>query len=242
MTDTNSVATDRLDAISRLAGISPDLPAAKLLAERPTIVKNAQASYEALLESDDVGSVSPYERALVALRVAVLTPSAAVAARQREQLRQLGASAAAIAAIEGFPNGGEVPPRQAALMRFADRLTREPGAASPSISRRSRRGDLGRATLSRLPSLFLLRASRCACWPGCDCFRRRRERTTKLAFTQDVLTWRPWLETIDEVEATPEQVALVKEVAPSANGRPLLRAAGRTTFPRYARAPRSSTA
>ena len=41
-----------------------------------------------------------------------------------------------------------------------------------------------------------------------------------ISFTQDQLTWRPWLETIDEVDATPEQVALVKEVAPSANGRP----------------------
>jgi uncharacterized peroxidase-related enzyme len=34
------------------------------------------------------------------------------------------------------------------------------------------------------------------------------------------LTWRPWVETIDEVEATPEQVALVKEVSSSAAGRP----------------------
>jgi hypothetical protein len=43
---------------------------------------------------------------------------------------------------------------------------------------------------------------------------------TRIGFTQDVLSWRPWLETLDAVDATPEQVALVDEVAPSANGRP----------------------
>ena len=39
-------------------------------------------------------------------------------------------------------------------------------------------------------------------------------------FTLDVLRWQPWLETVDEVGATPEQAALVDEVAPSAESRP----------------------
>lgn len=39
-------------------------------------------------------------------------------------------------------------------------------------------------------------------------------------FTLDVLRWRPWLETVDDVGATPEQAALVREVAPSPESRP----------------------
>lgn len=131
MTNSNPVASERSDAISQLAGIAPDSLTAKLLADRPTIANNAQASFEALLEPEDAAGVSRYERALVALRVAVLTPSAAVAVRQRDQLRTLGASDEAISAIEQFPGGPDLSTREAALLRFTDRLTREPGAASP---------------------------------------------------------------------------------------------------------------
>lgn len=38
-------------------------------------------------------------------------------------------------------------------------------------------------------------------------------------FTMDVLTWHPWLETVDETGATPEQAALVDEVVPSPDSR-----------------------
>lgn len=39
-------------------------------------------------------------------------------------------------------------------------------------------------------------------------------------FTMDVLRWRPWLETVDDTGATPEQAALVDKVAPSPESRP----------------------
>jgi uncharacterized peroxidase-related enzyme len=39
-------------------------------------------------------------------------------------------------------------------------------------------------------------------------------------FTMDTLRWRPWLATVDEVGASPEQTALVAEVAPSLDSRP----------------------
>ncbi len=41
----------------------------------------------------------------------------------------------------------------------------------------------------------------------------------KSPFTMDVLAWKPWLETVDETGATPEQAALVDEVAPSPDSR-----------------------
>lgn len=39
-------------------------------------------------------------------------------------------------------------------------------------------------------------------------------------FTLDVLRWRPWLETVDDVGATPEQAGVVDQVAPSPESRP----------------------
>ncbi len=132
MTDSRSSSTDRPDALGQLASIAPDSPVAAILASRPTIAGNAQRSYETLLAPEDPAGVSRYERALLALRVAVLTPSPAVVERQRAQLRQLGAGEDAIRAIEGFPDGGELPPRQAALLRFTDLLTVTPAAASPA--------------------------------------------------------------------------------------------------------------
>ena len=44
--------------------------------------------------------------------------------------------------------------------------------------------------------------------------------TTRDRFTLDALRWRPWLETVDDVGVTPEQAALVAEVAPSPDSRP----------------------
>jgi uncharacterized peroxidase-related enzyme len=43
---------------------------------------------------------------------------------------------------------------------------------------------------------------------------------TRRPFTLDLVLWQPWLPTVDEVNATPEQQALVNEVAPSPTGRP----------------------
>ena len=39
-------------------------------------------------------------------------------------------------------------------------------------------------------------------------------------FTLDLVLWNPWLPTVDEIEATPEQRALVEEVSPRPTGRP----------------------
>lgn len=43
--------------------------------------------------------------------------------------------------------------------------------------------------------------------------------TERPHFTLDVLRWRPWLETVDDVGATPEQTELVDKVAPSPDSR-----------------------
>jgi uncharacterized peroxidase-related enzyme len=41
----------------------------------------------------------------------------------------------------------------------------------------------------------------------------------KLAFTRDFVTWKPWVETVDEVGPNEEQAALVQRVAPNPKSR-----------------------
>ncbi|MGI8857650.1 MAG: CMD domain protein [Thermomicrobiales bacterium] len=122
---------DMRDIINELAGIAPDSPVGKLRAQRPEVVRAAQGSYRALLEPDDPAGVSRREREMIALRVALLTPSPALAAWHRDRLRDLGATDADLAAIAQFPDGAGLSPRETAILRYTDRLTREPNTARP---------------------------------------------------------------------------------------------------------------
>ncbi len=123
---------DAPDVINELAGIAPGSRLDKVRARRPDVRRYAQSSYAALLEPEDLGGVSRREREMVALRVAVLTPSQVVADRHRERLRGLGAGEEVIAAVEGFPNAPGLSQREMAILRHTDRLILEPRAATPA--------------------------------------------------------------------------------------------------------------
>ena len=43
--------------------------------------------------------------------------------------------------------------------------------------------------------------------------------TKRPAFTMEAVKWQPWIETVDDVGGTPEQVALVDAVSPTPDGR-----------------------
>jgi CMD domain protein len=120
------------DAIDQMAGVAPDSAAARARAARPEVVRAAQGSYLALLAPDDPGGLSLVERALIALRVARLTPSAPATAFYRARLARLGAAQADVAAVERFPDGSSTAPRLSAILRHTDRLTTAPRTATPA--------------------------------------------------------------------------------------------------------------
>ena len=132
MPTTSSPDVDVPDVIDQLAGIAPGSRLAQVRAQRPDVKRYAQSSYDALLEPDDPAGVSRREREMVALRVALLTPSPVVADRHRERLRRLGAGDEVIDAVERFPNGPALSDREAAILRHTDRLILEPRAATPA--------------------------------------------------------------------------------------------------------------
>lgn len=123
------VAVVAPDTIDQLAGIAPDSRLARLRAQRLDVSKHAEGSFQALFEPADLAGVSRFERETIALRVAVLTPSAAVAASHRERLRKLNTSDATIAAIEHYPGGSDLSARTLAILRFTDLLTLHPSVA-----------------------------------------------------------------------------------------------------------------
>lgn len=118
------------DVIDSLAGVAPDSSLARLRARRPDVVRHAQGSYQVLLDPDDPAEVSRREREAIALRVATLTPDPALAAWHRDRLRALGATDAELDAIaDGLV--ATLSPRDRAILRHTELLTREPGAATP---------------------------------------------------------------------------------------------------------------
>lgn len=118
------------DIIDQLAAVAPGSALAELRAQRPEIARFAQGSYQALLEPEDLGGVSRAERDLIALRVAVLTRTPALAAWHRARLQEAGVSDDTIAAVEQFSDGAPLTPREAAILRHTDRVTRAPAAST----------------------------------------------------------------------------------------------------------------
>lgn len=132
-TETVNATATNVDVIDQLAGITPDSVVGQLRAQRPDITRYAQSSYETLFEPQDLGGVSHVERELLALRVATLTRTPALADWHRERLQQFGASDALIAAVEdlsGAPDASALSPREAALIKHTDRVASQPAAST----------------------------------------------------------------------------------------------------------------
>lgn len=122
--------TDASDIIDKLAHIPSGSALAELRQQRPNITQYAQGSYLALLEPEEPAGVSRREREMIALRVAVLTRTAALRAWHRDRLHALGVSAAALDAIERSPLGEPLTKREQALLRHTDRVTLSPATAT----------------------------------------------------------------------------------------------------------------
>lgn len=120
-----------MDIINQLAGITDDSPLGKLRASREVTFNAAQGSFKALLEPDDPGGVSRFERDAIAYRVAFLEQSQPVAELHRTRLQENSASGGEIEAIEDYPETGVLPARLNAMLAHVDLLTLEPSAASP---------------------------------------------------------------------------------------------------------------
>jgi CMD domain protein len=130
MSQPSSTEAAAPDVIDALAGIAPDSPLRALRAGRAEVLNHAQASYRELLEPSDPAGVSLVERALVALRVASLGGSEALAAQQRKRLQQLGAGPELVAAAQVSAESMAPSGRLGAILAHVDLLSLRPGDAT----------------------------------------------------------------------------------------------------------------
>lgn len=129
--EVSTPAAATVDMMNQLAGLSPTSAMAAVRALRPDVVRHSQGSYATLLAPPTATGLTLIERAQVALRVAVLTNSPTLVAHYRQQLTELGASSASIAALEQPDTVGMLDQRTSAIMRHVDLLTHAPGQATP---------------------------------------------------------------------------------------------------------------
>jgi CMD domain protein len=132
MTDAKSkVAAASTDLLDDLLGIESSSPLSALRSQRSEIAAFIQGSYNALLEPEDEAGVSRLERGLIALRVAILDDSAPLIAHYRAYLAEINAPADLVKATEGPSLAAPLSPRLLAILQHVDRLTQQPGVATP---------------------------------------------------------------------------------------------------------------
>ena len=146
-----SIATD--DIIGRIAGVTPGSRADRARQAKPELIAGAQAYFEATVAPDEPGGLSHAERALIAYRVALLTPQQETAAFYRQRLDDLDIDTASVAEVERFPDGA-VEGRFAAILRHVDLVTVAPREASPEDLRALADAGLGPFEIVSLAQLI----------------------------------------------------------------------------------------
>lgn len=120
------------DIMNQLAGLAPASPIAAVRALRPDVVRHSQGSYDTLIAPPTATGLTLVERALVALRVAVLTESQPLIVHYQQRLAELGDEGSMLAAVTARDGTPATDPRTAAIIRHVDRLTSAPGQATPA--------------------------------------------------------------------------------------------------------------
>ncbi len=237
------------DLIDTLADIAPDSPLARLRHGRVQVRAATQASFEALFHPARYGGLTPVDRELAALRVAVLQQQQALAALHRQRARALGATAEQVQAIEQPAPGPHRNEHWAWLLRFVDRLTLAPATANASHLHDLQRHGLAPRDIVTLAQLVAfvnyqvrvlagLRALADATGlpptaaestpsPAIEKPALQRghhgpvqQAPATLGFTIQPLDWAAWLPTVDLAQADADQLAVLDESHASARSSP----------------------
>ena len=217
MTDAANGGTDILNM---LAGIAEGSPLAELRLQRAAATRHTQGSYEALFGDHPATAVSPTERFAASLRVSLLHDEPVFVDHFARLLREAtGGTDAVVAAVSGWPESTGLPGRLAAILEHVELLVLNPGAARPSDLAALLAAGLGApeiVTVSQLIAFtsyqirvfvgltLLLGADRVA--PACNLGPMSG---AKEGFTQEHLSWKPWILPFEAADATEEQRAVL---------------------------------
>ena len=220
------------DIINQLVGITLEHLLYEVRHRRPEVVAHSQGSYEAIFQPTDPGDLSPEERFMAGLRVAILTPSPLLVAHHRRQLTEKSVNAATLAAVESLPLGDDLPARTKAILHHVDRLTLEPVTATPEhVAALEAAGLSVRAiiALSQLIAFTSYQARVLVVLQLLNGFEPESNPQPKVpqtdgkgvtGWTADSLEWHAWLRTLQLEDATSAQIAVLEESTPTAKSSP----------------------
>lgn len=224
-----------LDVIDQAVPLAAGDALHALRRQRPKIVDATQGSYCGMFSPAVVG-VSVVERLLVALHACRLSGAATLADHYRARLQAEGADAALVAAADATDGGAAASDaRVATLLAFTAKLIVRPIEGDRSAVQSLADAGLAPAAIVAVGQLiaFLsyqirvvagLQALAAAGAGGPEAAQPAEARGGSTVespirirgFTNEVLDWTPWVEPVRLEEATPEQMAALHEMSPTA--------------------------
>jgi len=225
-----------VDVIDQSVPLVPGDALHALRRQRPKIVDATQGSYDAMF-APGVAGVSVIERLAMALHACRLGGAAPLAAHYRERLQSEGASPATVAAADGQADAPDV--RTAALLGFTAKLTHKPIEGDHQAVKALESVGLQPEALVAVGQLIAFLSYQIRLHAGLRALAAAgpgpAESTAQAGaaapapvsallpnpirihgFTNEVLDWRPWVEPVRLEEATPEQLAALDAMSPTA--------------------------
>ena len=238
---TTSPTADLADVIDHVVPLSPGQSTHAARHQRTKVVAATQGSYDGLF-SPAIEGISVVERLLVAFHTAVLSKDNALATHYRDRLVAEQAGSSIIEAVATGATAALGKGRVATLLGFTTKLIERPiegdreavqtlvdaGLTTPAIValgqliaylsyqvrvvaglRATAAAELHETDMVRLPEAPTQR--------GPESGAPAPRSVIKInGFTNEVLDWASWLDTVKLEEATPEQVAALEEMSPIA--------------------------
>lgn len=221
--------TEQADAIDAIIDAQDALPLRAIRDLRPDVARYTRGSYHVLLEPQEPGSVSRFERELIAFRVALLSYSVELTEYHRVRLRELGTPEATITAIEQFPKGEALPERETLILGHVERLIIAPHTASRESIETLLAGGFSPRDIVSIAQLITFASYEVRVLAGLKAIAGDRPEAQSeplpqplphTGFTVDAVEWAAWLETVDPAAITPEQLAVLEESTPTAKTSP----------------------
>lgn len=228
----SSTTLAKPDIINELVGIAPDSPLAEVRNRRSEVVAHSQGSYEAIFQPADPVDLSPAERHLAGLRVAVLTPSPLLIAHHAQQAAAQGVDPAVLADVQSEPAGPRLDARTQAIMAHVDRLTLEPVTAHEEHVAALAAAGLSVRAIVALSQLIAFTSYQARALVALQLLDGRQPEPAlqprpPLAdgkgvqgWTAESLQWQAWLDTLNLDDATDAQIAVLEESTPTAKSSP----------------------
>ncbi|CAN7289913.1 peroxidase-related enzyme [Pseudorhodoferax sp. LjRoot39] len=227
-----SSETVPLDVIDQAVPLAAGDALYALRRQRPKIVDATQGSYAGMF-APTVAGVSVVERLLIALHACHLSGAATLAAHYRARLQAEGADAALVAAAEGGAGASDA--RVATLLAFTAKLIVRPIEGDRSAVQSLADAGLAPAAIVAVGQLIAFLSYQIRVVAGLQALAaagaggpatprppEARGGSTVASpirirgFTNEVLDWTPWAEPVRLDEATPEQMAALHEMSPTA--------------------------